>query len=104
MAGASLVAQGVAMGYDRKVHGNDLAWNELNFFMQIRQLQGDIVNRVRDQIYDIYEKKQRSLETNLLVATLMLTIGFGFTVEGTFPKDVKSQWVSRYLYVAAAAF
>lgn len=103
VAGAALAAQGVAGIYDRKYHGNDLAWNELNHFMQIRQLQGQLVDTVRGQMYDFYEKKQRSFETSLLVSTLMLTIGFGFATNGTFPTDDKSQCVVRYFYALFAA-
>eukprot|EP00418_Pyrodinium_bahamense_P036382 CAMPEP_0179206786 /NCGR_PEP_ID=MMETSP0796-20121207/103110_1 /TAXON_ID=73915 /ORGANISM="Pyrodinium bahamense, Strain pbaha01" /LENGTH=297 /DNA_ID=CAMNT_0020911709 /DNA_START=1 /DNA_END=895 /DNA_ORIENTATION=+ len=85
-------------------HQDDLTWSEIDFTGQVRQIRQDILNNTREEMYDTYEKKERTLETNLVVATLMLGIGFGFAVEGTFPDDVKSQWVARYFYTASAAF
>lgn len=90
-------------GYDMFTHSNELGWNEIDYFVQVRQIRGDMLNNIREEIADIYERAERKLETNLVVATLMLGIGFGFTVEGTFPDDVKSQWIVRYIYVFAAA-
>jgi len=68
-------------------HGDSLRWGEIDYFLQIRQLNHDIVGNIREEIQDIYEKDERIVDTELVVVALMLAIGFGFVVEGTFPQN-----------------
>eukprot|EP00928_Gymnodinium_smaydae_P037713 TRINITY_DN26138_c0_g1_i1.p1 TRINITY_DN26138_c0_g1~~TRINITY_DN26138_c0_g1_i1.p1 ORF type:complete len:353 (+),score=56.05 TRINITY_DN26138_c0_g1_i1:106-1059(+) len=84
-------------------HRNELAWNEVDYFLQIRQLEIEMNSFVREDIQDMYDKDERRLDTNLLVSTLMLGFGFGFAVEGTFPEDEPRQRFARYFYAITAA-
>jgi len=91
-------------------HGDSLRWGEIDYFLQIRQLNHDIIGNLREEIQDIYEKDERILDTELVVVTLMLGIGFGFAVEGTFPQNDEkcNQWCTlvdfvRNCYAVAAA-
>jgi len=102
--GVNIALSGFQSVYNVVTHQDDISWNEIGYFHEVRQLRHDMLNNVREEMYDIYEKNERMLETNLLVATLMMGIGFGFAFEGTFPSDVKSQWLARYCYTASAAF
>jgi hypothetical protein len=93
--------------YAISTHQDDLTWNEIDFFNEVRQLRQDMLNNVREEMYDIFERKERVVESNLLVATLMLAIGFGFAVEGTFPDSTKpggpdQRW-PRFFYVVCIA-
>ncbi|CAE7232651.1 unnamed protein product [Symbiodinium natans] len=45
----------------------------------------DILNTVREEMRDQVTVIISSLDNLMVVATLMLSIGFGFVVEGTFP-------------------
>lgn len=105
---------GVLLGFQQfwqssAQHCSDLEWNEIDYYMQVRQLSLDVLNYVRDEIQDIYERDERTLDTRLLVVTLMLGFGFGFVVEGTFPMNhddedqehhgLTNQKIARLFYV-----
>jgi len=77
----------LSLGQASCQHGDSLRWGEIDYFLQIRQLNHDIIGNIREEIQDIYEKDERILDTELVVVTLMLGIGFGFSVEGTFPQN-----------------
>ncbi|CAJ1327071.1 unnamed protein product [Effrenium voratum] len=49
----------------------------------------DILNTVREEMRDQVTVIISSLDNLMVVATLMLSIGFGFVVEGTFPPAEK---------------
>jgi len=88
----------LSMGQDTFHHRNELLWNEIDYFLQLRQVSVDILNNVREDLQDLYDKDERMLDTNLVVVSLMMGIGFGFVVEGTFPEDDHSQADVRTLY------
>jgi len=95
-------------------HDNDLRWSEISYFLQQRQVRVDILNNAREDLQDLFQKDQRMLDTQLVVVTLMMGIGFGFVVEGTFPEgdrprgDVPKsdtyQQIVRQAYAILAAF
>lgn len=84
-------------------HRNNLRWSEMDYFLQVRQVRVDIMNNVREDVQDIYEKDLRILDTGLVVAVLILDVGFGFVVEGTFPERDPSQKMTRRVYAVVAA-
>lgn len=96
----------IDVGQSMYQHHTDLQWSEVDYFLQVRQLFVDILNNIREDVQDVHEKDERQLDTNLLVATLMLGFGFGFSVEGTFPSDVRSSFWQvhlRVIYAGVAA-
>lgn len=90
---------------DMLYHRNDLRWAEMDYYLQLRQVRIDMFNNAREELQDLFEKGQRDLDTNLVVVTLMIGFGFGFTCEGTFPKDTGGFWVQwvRDLYAGVCA-
>lgn len=99
-AGTVLGLLGVAQGQFQ--HSNDLSWNEIDYYLQVRQVRVDVLSNVREDLQDLFEKDERQLDTYLIVTTLCLGLGFGFVVEGTFPQDTKDQEVGRVIYAFVA--
>lgn len=75
----------VSLGQATCHHGHDLQWAEIDYFLQVRQVHIETLNNMREDLLDMYEMDGRKLDTRMIVATLLLGIGFGFAVEGTFP-------------------
>jgi len=69
------------VGQSEHQHANDLRWSEIDWHIQRRQMRLDSLNNAREDIEDRFNKDQQNLDSNLLVATLMLGIGFGFVIE-----------------------
>lgn len=88
-------------------HRNELHWSEIDYYLQVRQVHVDTLNNLREDLRDLYEMDGRKLDNSMIVTTLMLTIGFGFVVEGTFPPAPGPQdqrtWRIVYAVVAALA-
>jgi len=65
----------------------------------------DILNTVREEMRDQVTVIVSSLDNLMVVATLMLSIGFGFAVEGTFPpaeRDYEYSEVQQFCLVLYA--
>lgn len=90
------------LAQDNYFHRNDLRWSEIDYFLQVRQVRVDILNNIREDLQDLHDKDQTMLDTSLVVAALMLEIGFGFSVQGTFPPEHSSRSL-RLLYTVLAA-
>lgn len=86
-------------------HRQSLIWAEIDYYLQIRQVHIDTLNNMREDIRDLHEMEMRNIDTSLIVSTLMLSIGFGFVVEGTYPPPPPpGAWAPlRYLYAVVAA-
>ncbi|CAE8626349.1 unnamed protein product, partial [Polarella glacialis] len=95
-----LCAVGLAQG--SIYHSNDLAWNEIDYYLQVRQVHIDTLNNMREDLRDLYEMDSRKIDNSLIVTTLMLSIGFGFVVEGTFPPPGKVSQTEEVLRVTYA--
>eukprot|EP00927_Polykrikos_kofoidii_P062254 TRINITY_DN57065_c0_g1_i1.p1 TRINITY_DN57065_c0_g1~~TRINITY_DN57065_c0_g1_i1.p1 ORF type:complete len:391 (-),score=40.67 TRINITY_DN57065_c0_g1_i1:60-1202(-) len=88
-------------------HRNSLEWAEIDYYLQVRQVQIDTLNNVREDLRDLYQMQKEKIDNALIVATLMLTIGFGFGVEGTFPPPGKVgplEGSLRVMYAIVAGF
>eukprot|EP00928_Gymnodinium_smaydae_P027613 TRINITY_DN2129_c1_g1_i3.p1 TRINITY_DN2129_c1_g1~~TRINITY_DN2129_c1_g1_i3.p1 ORF type:complete len:356 (-),score=74.47 TRINITY_DN2129_c1_g1_i3:158-1162(-) len=85
MIAADVVLSLAGMTQSGIQHRNDLIWNEIDYYLQIRQVHIDTLNNMREDLRDLYEMDARKIDNSMIVTTLMLTIGFGFVVEGTFP-------------------
>jgi len=83
--------------------------------LQVRQVHIETLNNMREDVLDMYEMDGRRLDTRMIVATLLLAIGFGFVVEGTFPAPdpgggsskqalYQAQHAARIWYSVIAAF
>jgi len=72
------------VGQSQFQHGNDLRWSEIDYYIQHRQIRLDIVYNAREDIQDRFDKDLQNIDSNLVVVTLMLGIGFGFVIEGTY--------------------
>mmetsp|Transcript_108505 Transcript_108505/g.317455 ORF Transcript_108505/g.317455 Transcript_108505/m.317455 type:complete len:377 (-) Transcript_108505:4-1134(-) len=75
----------IGLGQATCHHRHELQWAEIDYFLQVRQVHIDTLNNMREDLLDLYEMDGRKLDTRMIVATLLLAIGFGFVVEGTFP-------------------
>lgn len=87
MTAFGTVAACVGLGQAAVFHGHELCWNEIDYYLQVRQVHIETLNNLREEIRDMHEIDSRKMDNSMLVATLMLTIGFGFVVEGTFPVE-----------------
>ena len=72
-------------------HQHDLQWAEIDYYLQVRQVHIETLNNLREDVRDMYEMDGRQLDTRMIVMTLLLSIGFGFVVEGTFPPSDPGQ-------------
>merc|ERR1719253_961236 len=92
-----------AVGQAAFYHQRDLHWAEIDYYLQVRQVHIDTLNNLRD----LYEMDQRKIDNGMIVTTLMLSIRFGFVVEGTFPPTPEDgetgQHAARYIYAGVAA-
>lgn len=62
-----------------------LNWAKRAYGLDQRALSIDILNTVREDMRDLFQARATRLDNLLVVITLMITVGFGFVVEGTFP-------------------
>lgn len=62
---------------------NDVTKN--NFRIEKKALTMNVVATLRDDLRDLCDQQYASLETTMLLSTLVLEFGLGFVVEGTFP-------------------
>uniref|UniRef100_A0A7S4W1E0 Uncharacterized protein n=1 Tax=Alexandrium monilatum TaxID=311494 RepID=A0A7S4W1E0_9DINO len=103
------------LGQSSAYHKHNLQWAEIDYFLQVRQVHIDTLNNMREDLRDMYELDGRKIDTNMIVATLLLAIGFGFVVEGTFPasdpgksdaghQTYEDQHNMRVVYAVVAAF
>uniref|UniRef100_A0A7S1PKI2 Uncharacterized protein n=1 Tax=Alexandrium catenella TaxID=2925 RepID=A0A7S1PKI2_ALECA len=104
----------VSLGQAACYHRHDLQWAEIDYFLQVRQVHIETLNNMREDLLDMYEMDGRKIDTRMIVATLLLGIGFGFVVEGTFPAPdpgddspkvgiYKAQHMARIVYSIFAA-
>lgn len=103
----------LGIGQARIYHRNDRQWAEIDYYLQVRHVHIDTLNNVREDLRDMYAMQGRKLDTGMIVATIMLTIGFGFVVEGTFPPKTSADnvqaseeqrpWRVAYAVVAGLA-
>eukprot|EP00931_Biecheleriopsis_adriatica_P050017 TRINITY_DN28946_c0_g1_i2.p1 TRINITY_DN28946_c0_g1~~TRINITY_DN28946_c0_g1_i2.p1 ORF type:complete len:433 (-),score=87.96 TRINITY_DN28946_c0_g1_i2:42-1319(-) len=95
-------------------HRHGLRWAEIDYFLQVRQVHIETLNNMREDIRDMYDMDSRKLDTKMIISTLLLSIGFGFVVEGTFPPAdpqasgqqetiYQGQHMMRVAYAAVAA-
>uniref|UniRef100_A0A7S4V4I4 Uncharacterized protein n=1 Tax=Alexandrium monilatum TaxID=311494 RepID=A0A7S4V4I4_9DINO len=112
---AGAVMAFVGLGQASCHHRHDLLWAEIDYFLQVRQVHIETLNNMREDLLDLYEMDGRRLDTRMIVATLLLAIGFGFVVEGTFPAPdpgvssskrglYEAQHNARIVYSITAAF
>lgn len=64
-------------------------WNRLGYDIGVTSMRIDMLNTVREEMRDQVSLIISSLDNLMVVATLMLSVGFGFVVEGTFPPAEK---------------
>eukprot|EP00927_Polykrikos_kofoidii_P062250 TRINITY_DN57060_c0_g1_i1.p1 TRINITY_DN57060_c0_g1~~TRINITY_DN57060_c0_g1_i1.p1 ORF type:complete len:367 (-),score=37.27 TRINITY_DN57060_c0_g1_i1:109-1209(-) len=108
MAGLELGASLLGVLQSVIYHRNELEWSEIDYYLQVRQVHIDTLNNMREDLRDLYQMHKGKIDNSLIVATLMLGIGFGFAVEGTFPPAGKvgvyeGLWRVIYAFVAALA-
>eukprot|EP00927_Polykrikos_kofoidii_P017066 TRINITY_DN17749_c0_g2_i1.p1 TRINITY_DN17749_c0_g2~~TRINITY_DN17749_c0_g2_i1.p1 ORF type:complete len:539 (+),score=84.38 TRINITY_DN17749_c0_g2_i1:109-1725(+) len=60
-------------------------WSKREYDIGLQSMRIDILNTVREEMRDQVTVIISSLDNLMVVSTLMLSIGFGFAVEGTFP-------------------
>jgi len=59
--------------------------SKLAYELDFQGLRLDVLSTIREEVRDQVHIIMSSLDNLMVVATLMLSIGFGFVVEGTFP-------------------
>lgn len=74
---------------------SQVAWSRKAYNLDLHSLkiastaiQIDVLNTLREELRDQVAVIISSLDTLMVVGTLMLSIGFGFVVEGTFPNPI----------------
>jgi len=88
----------------------DETWSRRGYDMGLQSMRIDMINTVREEMRDQVTVIISSLDNLMVVATLMLSIGFGFSVEGTFPPPEHDydydevQQCLLVLYAVLAAF
>mmetsp|Transcript_73981 Transcript_73981/g.205633 ORF Transcript_73981/g.205633 Transcript_73981/m.205633 type:complete len:357 (-) Transcript_73981:34-1104(-) len=85
LADAGLTLFGI--GQNAFQHSHGLQWAEIDYYLQVRQVHFDMLNNMREDVRDLYEMDARKIDTIMIVTVLMLSVGFGFVVEGTFPSQ-----------------
>ncbi|CAE8700412.1 unnamed protein product [Polarella glacialis] len=70
-------------------YNRDETWSKRGYDIGLQSMRIDILNTVREEMRDQVTVIISSLDNLMVVATLMLSIGFGFVVEGTFPPSEK---------------
>lgn len=76
-----------AIGIAQKKHANrrDEIWCERECRMTIQSMRINVLTTIREEMRDQLDRIIATLDNMMVVATFMLTFGFGFMVEGTFP-------------------
>lgn len=98
---------GEAIGIIQQWHSynQDQLWSKRGYDIGLQSMRIDILNTVREEMRDQVTVIISSLDNLMVVATLMLSIGFGFVVEGTFPpaeKDYEYDDLERRLLILYA--
>lgn len=73
----------------------------LSYDLDFQGLRLDVLSTIREEIRDQVFVVASSLDNLMVVATLMLSIGFGFVVEGTFPPEASEaleDWRISFLF------
>lgn len=83
----SLAFSGTSLGLLQSWHYGSRAekLTRLSYELDFQGLRLDVLSTIREEIRDQVFVIMSSLDNLMVVATLMLTLGFGFVVEGTFP-------------------
>ncbi|CAJ1461132.1 unnamed protein product [Effrenium voratum] len=91
MGAAASLSLGEAIGIVQQWHSynRDELWSKRGYDIGLQSMRIDILNTVREEMRDQVTVIISSLDNLMVVATLMLSIGFGFVVEGTFPPAEK---------------
>lgn len=110
-AAAATMTLGEAIGIVQQWHSynQDQLWSKRGYDIGLQSMRIDILNTVREEMRDQVTVIISSLDNLMVVATLMLSIGFGFVVEGTFPPaekeydydDLERQMLILYAVLAA---
>lgn len=72
---------------EHECHTREYRINYEDLRINGRQIQIDVMNSVREELRDQIRLVIDSLDNLLVVSTLMLSCGFGFVCEGTFPPE-----------------
>eukprot|EP00434_Breviolum_minutum_P036963 symbB.v1.2.032761.t1/scaffold3958.1/size47484/2 len=106
-AAAASMTLGEAIGIVQQWHSynQDQLWSKRGYDIGLQSMRIDILNTVREEMRDQVTVIISSLDNLMVVATLMLSIGFGFVVEGTFPpaeKEYEYDDLERQLLIVYA--
>lgn len=71
--------------FDAHAYFREETWKKRTHDMDLKGVHIDILNTMREDLRDQIKSMLDSLNTILVVGTLMLEIGFSFAYEGTFP-------------------
>jgi len=80
-------------------YNRDEFWSKRDYNLNIQSMRIDILNTVREEMRDQVSLTVASLDNMMVVATLMLSIGFGFVVEGTYPPADEQVGEEHYTFI-----
>eukprot|EP00933_Yihiella_yeosuensis_P016278 TRINITY_DN13974_c0_g1_i1.p1 TRINITY_DN13974_c0_g1~~TRINITY_DN13974_c0_g1_i1.p1 ORF type:complete len:410 (-),score=34.05 TRINITY_DN13974_c0_g1_i1:148-1344(-) len=78
-------AQVVQIVLNKHACGREETWSRRECDAGLREVRMDMINTVREEMRDQVTVVLASLENLMFLSTLVLTTGFGFVAEGTFP-------------------
>jgi len=73
------------------------------YHLDQRAMTIETVNAIREDARDLFQARAARLDNLMVVVTLMLTVGFGFVVEGTFPPE-NAMPEAKNIVIAYACF
>lgn len=79
------LGEAISISQNLYSYNRDEYWSKRDYNLALQGMRIDILNTVREEMRDQVSLTVASLDNMMVVATLMLSIGFGFVVEGTYP-------------------
>jgi len=79
------LAEAIQIAQNKHAINRDEIWAKREYGMALQSMRINVLNTIREEMRDQLSRIIASLDNIMLVATFMLSFGFGFVVEGTFP-------------------
>lgn len=99
------IGEGVSIYQGWHYGRRDQEWSRLNFEMDSQGMRMDLVGTIREEIRDQIQVAVSTLDNMMVVATLLLSIGFAFASEMTSPPPCSPcTSIEKYLHFTYTLF